>query len=78
MDDTFPFSNGTIDEFSLILIEQLTNLSNNLKWDDVIRLPKALCGMKNALKAWNFTWSNLICRLGLERLKPGTSVYIGG
>ena len=75
MDVSSAFLNGTLDADDPVYIERPTYLG--LRFDEgvVLRLNKALYGLKNAPRAWNRKWNEMVTSQGFKQLQSDTCVY---
>ena len=78
MDVSSAFLNGTLEGSEPVYIEPPTYLGPIFDETTVLKLEKALYGLKIAPRAWNCTWNRLVKTVGFVRMKADTCVYRRG
>ena len=78
MDVSSAFLNGTLDEDKPVFIELPSHVQLKIEKGTVLRLRKALYGLKNAPRVWNRKWNELITSVGFKQTKADECVYTKG
>ena len=74
MDVNSTFMNGILEEE--VYIEQLEHFANNNNKNMVCRLHKALCGLKQAPRAWYEKLHNYLMKIGFEKTDANNNLYL--
>ena len=70
------FLNGKLEEDEDIFVNLPPGLDLELEEGQVLKLNRALYGLKRAPRIWNRTWTEAVGKLGYQRLKPDDCIFV--
>ena len=70
------FLNGKLDEKEEVYVRPPPGIDFGLQEGEVLKLRRALYGLKRAPRIWSKTWSDAVASLGYRRLKSDECVFV--